>query len=270
MLPLLSSYVDALLEGRNHENDKDILETILTHISVHVMKSRTKQMRHNQKLKKKLAIVMQKAAAENSDSKKNKKNKSTFQDKPVIEGMQDQGFCRPKVLILCPTRNSVMNCIESIRNIFGDQTNISSLDKLIEEFGFEDDEQDGKPRKKKPEDWESIFSGNMDDDFKMGIQITPGKGKGSGSDKGAYLRLFSDFYISDIIIASPLGLRLVVENSKGKLNFDFLSSIEVLFYIKPMLCLCKIGITLSLLSGISISCHNLIMKQTFLVLDHTF
>ena len=228
MLPYLSSYVDALLEGRNHENDKDILETILTHISVHVMKSRMKQIRHNQKLKKKVADIMQKAAAESVNSKK-KKNKSALQDKPVIEGMQDQGFCRPKVLILCPTRNSVMNCIESIRNIFGDQTNISSLDKLVEEYGFEDNEQDGNPHKKKPEDWESIFSGNMDDDFKMGIQITPGKGKGSGPEKGAYLRLFSDFYISDIIIASPLGLRLVVENSKGKLNFDFLSSIEVLF-----------------------------------------
>ena len=49
----------------------------------------------------------------------------------------------------------------------------------------------------------------------MGIQVNPGHGKGSGSGKGAYLRLFSDFYISDIILASPLGLRLSVEKGSG-------------------------------------------------------
>lgn len=61
----------------------------------------------------------------------------------------------------------------------------------------------------------------------MGIQLNPGHGKGSGSDKGVYLRLYSDFYISDIIIASPIGLKLAIENNGSKsLDFDFLSSIE--------------------------------------------
>lgn len=39
------------------------------------------------------------------------------------------------------------------------------------------------------------------------------------------MRLFSDFYQSDIIIASPIGLKLVVENSDSGAN-DFLSSVE--------------------------------------------
>ena len=43
------------------------------------------------------------------------------------------------------------------------------------------------------------------------------------------LKLYSDFYSSDIIIASPLGLRLVVgvEGDKDR-DSDFLASIEVL------------------------------------------
>ena len=76
------------------------------------------------------------------------------------------------------------------------------------------------------------FSGsNMDDDFKLGLQINPGQGKGTGADRGAYLRMYCDFFQSDMIIASPLGLRLLIEKNasggSGKLNADFLSSLEV-------------------------------------------
>ena len=71
----------------------------------------------------------------------------------------------------------------------------------------------------------------MDDDFKLGVQINPGQGKGTGADRGAYLRMYCDFFQSDMIIASPLGLRLLIEKNasggSGKLNADFLSSLEI-------------------------------------------
>lgn len=63
----------------------------------------------------------------------------------------------------------------------------------------------------------------------MGIQVNPGHGKGSGSAKGTYLRLYSDFYISDILIASPIGLKLAMEASVPStkhLDTDILSSLE--------------------------------------------
>jgi hypothetical protein len=76
--------------------------------------------------------------------------------------------------------------------------------------------------------------------LQMGIQLNPGHGKGSGAAKGVYMRLFSDFFISDIILASPIGLRLAIgapvkdkkanKDKKTKpteLSPDFLSSVEM-------------------------------------------
>lgn len=50
-------------------------------------------------------------------------------------------------------------------------------------------------------DWIERFKGNNDDNFKIGVSLERKK-----------LDLFKNFYQSDIIIASPLGLRLAIEN----------------------------------------------------------
>lgn len=51
------------------------------------------------------------------------------------------------------------------------------------------------------------------------------QGKGSGSAKGVGVKLYSEFYVSDLLVASPLGLKLVMEEQRDQ---DFLSSVEVL------------------------------------------
>lgn len=54
-----------------------------------------------------------------------------------------------------------------------------------------------------PGDHVENFKGNIDDNFRVGIKVTRKS-----------IKLFSDFYSSDIIVSSPLGLRQVIEKEK--------------------------------------------------------
>eukprot|EP00598_Pedospumella_elongata_P007784 CAMPEP_0184985530 /NCGR_PEP_ID=MMETSP1098-20130426/14159_1 /TAXON_ID=89044 /ORGANISM="Spumella elongata, Strain CCAP 955/1" /LENGTH=846 /DNA_ID=CAMNT_0027509619 /DNA_START=67 /DNA_END=2607 /DNA_ORIENTATION=- len=264
LLPYLASYADTFVEGREASNDTNLLNGMLLHTVSHTVKARAKVIKHNQKLQRKLrdSIVANAVAKETTTAKAAKKNKASKGDAalpiptPVVDSvdaiatedadaMRDQGFCRPRVLILCPFRGTALRVVQQIRAILGENTSVSGWDKLQDEYGQleEDDEEGTGPDAKKPQDWKDLFTKqNIDDDFKMGIQLNPGHGKGSGPAKGVYMRLFSDFFISDIILASPLGLRLAMGNApktgdkvkdnanKGKnndLSPDFLSSVEV-------------------------------------------
>jgi U3 small nucleolar RNA-associated protein 25 len=83
-----------------------------------------------------------------------------------------------------------------------------------------------------PRDHIETFEGNPDDNFRVGLKLTRKS-----------VRLFTEFYGSDIILASPLGLRMSIEKEKYFIlywpfsclahsdvvrNFDFLSSVEIL------------------------------------------
>ena len=59
-------------------------------------------------------------------------------------------------------------------------------------------------RKDKSDEYYDTFEGNIDDSFKLGMAVTK-----------KTLKLYTDFYSSDIIVASPLGLRLVTGKSRS-------------------------------------------------------
>jgi U3 small nucleolar RNA-associated protein 25 len=143
---------------------------------------------------------------------------------------QDQGFTRPRVLIILPTRNACLKVVDLLIALSG-TTQQENKARFHKDYSL--DEPDSIPVSK-PADFKDKFEGNDDDLFRIGIKFTRKS-----------MKLFVEFYNADIILASPLGLKRVLESgtkrrdakdgdeppkkkAKGKGDYDFLSSIALL------------------------------------------
>jgi U3 small nucleolar RNA-associated protein 25 len=147
--------------------------------------------------------------------------------------VRDQGFTRPRILYLCPFRNGAHRLVTAMMELWNsDDQQVEQRRRFLSEYGPDEDEQEID--ESRPADYRYCMEGNIDDCFRIGIKLTRKS-----------LKLYADFYSADIIIASPLGLKLVLDGQdalpkqkkeeKGRKkptksamgDSDFLSSIEM-------------------------------------------
>nr|KAF6398357.1 UTP25 small subunit processor component [Rousettus aegyptiacus] len=136
------------------------------------------------------------------------------------DDFRDQGLTRPKVLIVVPFREAALRVVQLFISLLeGDSKKkiiVSNKKRFNGEYGSDPEER--PPNLKRPEDYEAVFVGNIDDHFRIGVAILQRS-----------IRLYAPFYSSDILIASPLGLRTIIgAEGEKKRDFDFLSSVELL------------------------------------------
>ena len=162
-----------------------------------------------------------------------KNTQSRMMEEKAME--RDQGFTRPQTIIVLPFRNAAFDCVKIMASLWKDRngggagTQVENYSRFEAEYGEicpEDREEaesmaEANKRDRRPEAFKHLFRGNIDDCFRLGIKFTRKS-----------MKLFADFYSADVIIASPLGLRLIIDgadkNMKSGGDWDFLSSIELL------------------------------------------
>ncbi|ORE20847.1 DUF1253-domain-containing protein [Rhizopus microsporus] len=185
----MNQYRDILYCNRTLDNAKEIRNTYVLHALNHITKTRDRVLKNNAKLVK--------AQKEGND----------------VGECRDQGFTRPKVLILLPFRNTVVDVVDSFIKLSATEQQ-ENKNRFYEQYNLRE-EEDLDPTK--PIDFLQNFQGNIDDHFRLGIKFAKKS-----------MKLYADFYNADVIIASPLGLRtLIGAEGDKKRDFDYLSSIEV-------------------------------------------
>ncbi|EGP82915.1 uncharacterized protein MYCGRDRAFT_11322, partial [Zymoseptoria tritici IPO323] len=185
---LMFSYNDLLVANRTPSNAGELRNMACLHAVNHVLKGRDKVIKNNERLRH--------AAATDSQ-----------QDLDC----RDQGFVRPKVLILLETRQMAVAYANAIVAMFAPEQQ-ENRKRFDDAFTAPIDEDSTMP-----EDYQELFAGNNDNSFLTALKFTR-----------KTLKFYSAFYASDIILASPLGLRRVVEHEDvKKRDHDFLSSIEL-------------------------------------------
>lgn len=172
------------LHALNH-----ITKYVLTSISVYcwsheVRRKRRRVLKHNERL----------AHASKSGS-------------PAPEDVQDQGFTRPAVLILLPFRSFAQRWINALTSHTPLPTyQVENRARFNTEYalpaGAVDKLASADPGAY-PRDHVEMFRGNIDDAFRLGVKMTR-----------KTVKLFADFYGCDLIVASPLGLRMSIEKEK--------------------------------------------------------
>ncbi|KAL3789535.1 hypothetical protein HJC23_001343 [Cyclotella cryptica] len=253
LYPAIARYADVLVTTETRQNRDEINNILAMHVLEHVLTSKTRVQRHTRRIKE----LSSSLDAENPVTD----NDDVAEDE---DKWRDQGYTSPKVLILFPTRGTCWKFVHLMMKLLGESATSENEERFDAEYGpppsdEESSDKDGNEAddkeevkrarrkmvlKQKGQEWNELFGDdtNDDDDFKIGMSLTPNVVKVKGKKKnatvassgGVGMKLFSEFYKSDIILASPIGLKMATTNSEGdedededSSDVDFLTSIDV-------------------------------------------
>ncbi|KAI5123895.1 hypothetical protein M0805_005711 [Coniferiporia weirii] len=196
LLSEITTYQDFFLPRLAHESHPSVRNAVTLHAFNHITKKRRRILKNNERI---------------AHSAKDPTSSLTSE-------IRDQGFTRPSVLILLPFRSWALRWVESLtEHTPKPEYQVENHARFLAEYDLPPDAADKletAPPGTYPPDHIEMFKGNIDDSFRLGIKFTRKS-----------VKLFADFYQCDLIIASPLGLRMSIEKEG---NGDFLSSIEML------------------------------------------
>lgn len=214
----MRAFHDLLMCANVDPRTEDAVRSMyVAHCVSHVLRCRARVLRNNAAL-----------SEEHSEEHNNDYEGDIATVDPDDTAMRDRGFVRARVLIIVPMRNIAYDVVNEILLLAGGESGESdkkekgtsqvlNRDRFEQEFAPEDDYSEDsdamremrgdsggilrggagiRSKEKIASDHSRTFRGNVDDDFKLGISL---------SNKA--IKLFSDFYESDFIIASPLGMR---------------------------------------------------------------
>lgn len=123
------------------------------------------------------------------------------------EDVQDQGFTRPSILVLLPFRSFALRWISAFTSHTPPPDfQVENHARFQTEYGLPAGAVDKLANAEPgtyPRDHVEMFKGNVDDSFRVGVKMTRKS-----------VKLFAEFYGCDLILASPLGLRMSIEKEK--------------------------------------------------------
>lgn len=222
MFALMNSYMDVLYPLHRYPTvagaRDPVMDAALLHVINHIVVSGDVIKKNNDRLEKS-------RKGGRSHGRRGEDGTGSDRDEDIV--CRDQGFVRPKVLILAPYRHHAKTIIDRLIQLAIQETRTDTVKnraRFEEEYGTGQGDDDLTSERErvalslKPKQHRALFDGNCDDHFRMGIKMTRGS-----------IRLFTDFYDSDILVASPLAMSTRLEETKkGEPDpKDFLSSIEI-------------------------------------------